>query len=205
MGLTSLESSCQVTSHRGGAYLSPTKDGLAENESVGVVRVPMDEAASRPVGGPKAPKVRKWLETLAVVVAPALVPALVLAVSRSGTNHPLPTFTLVDVAFGVVAIAFAALTRAMAGTEDKWYIVGAVCVFAMIFETALAIARDSVLETDELVRSAETCREACDSTRLSAAVNRVLELSPTYIDWALVGFVGVFLSSVVLRAIWSES
>lgn len=159
---------------------------------------PVGGAARSPVGQ-KLSRSDKTMDTLAVVVGPLLIPAAVIAAIRS------EWFSLGDVAFGVVAVAFAALTRALTGRGDSWKIVSAISIGALTFGTAIAVSRDVGSYHNRLTEATAECPIRCNKADIEDLVAQIVERSPGLLDWGIVVVSGLVLCTTVLYAIWRES
>jgi hypothetical protein len=114
-------------------------------------RTPMGAAAGSPIGPSSTSRATKTRDTLIVVVAPFLVPGVILAFARTNVHHGIfASFTLGDIAFGFVAVAIAGTARAATLKSDEWqaFAIGATIMVAL--QTALAIAVDTVNESNSL-------------------------------------------------------
>jgi hypothetical protein len=178
---------------------------LAPGEAALPPQVPIADAA-RSVSTGQTTTVSKWIDTGTVVIAPLLVPAAVLATVRSGPGRTIFSgLTLGEMAFGVVAVAFAALARSLTGKSEGWKLVAAAGVITIVFETAIAISRDSLIDSERLVKTANDCQSKCASTALHELTARIADSSPSTVDWVVAAFFGLLLCSCVILAIWRES
>ena len=169
-------------------------------------QIPMEAAAAAPVGRPRASRTARAIDTLAIVVAPLLVPAAVLALTRSGPGRSIgETFSLGDFAFGVVAVAFAALTRSLVGRGEAWKLVSASAVIAMIFETAIAVAKDGAADYLDLAAQAKQCPGGCDLSAMHQISVHLATLAPTALLWLVAGTCCAVLCTVAIIVIWRDS
>lgn len=168
-------------------------------------QVPIAEAARAPIGPDRPSAWRRTLDLLAVVVAPIVVPAVVLAATRATEEKGLmASFTLTDVAFGVVAVAFAALTRAITGRGEGWLVVAGTGILAIVFETAMAVRSDTVMATELLTGKISDCHIKCNSLDFSSLLAQIHSASPSSIQWSVVILTGVTMCLVTIVAIVSE-
>lgn len=168
-------------------------------------QVPMAVAAGRPIGSAQT-AINKIVDVGAVVFAPFLVPACVLAIARTGgARNLLDSFTLVDFAFGIVAVSFAALARALTGRGEGWTLVAPWAILAIVFETAIAISRDTAVKSDDLTRLAASCPEKCDVSALRDLSEQILALNPAATHWIVALLIGASLAAISVYAIWTEA
>lgn len=177
--------------------------GLTQAEAAQPPQQPMEGAAGASIGSNRS-WINRVLETLAIVVGPLLVPACVLAVIRLGGVGLRSVFTVPDVSFGVVAVAFAALARAMVSKNDGWKIVSFVGLVIIVFETAIGSTMDNVVDTEKLTVAIVRCGATCDLTRIRQLASIVDATSPNSLQWAIVLILGVFLCFVTIFTIWVE-
>ncbi|WP_344133783.1 hypothetical protein [Luedemannella flava] len=169
-------------------------------------QVPIAEAAHAPIGPAAPSKTSKILDTIAIVIAPIIVPAFMLATVRSGPNYSfISGLTLADIAFGIVSVAFAALARAVTGRGESWKLVAVAAVFAIVFATGIATNRDTAVDSDRLTHEASKCPISCDMATLQETAIRIAENAPSALHWMVALFIGALLCSVATYAIWSEA
>lgn len=168
-------------------------------------QVPMARAAEAPIGADSTTAVSRSVDTLAVVVAPLLVPAAVLAIARTGPGRPfVHSFSLTDIAFGVVAVAFAALTRALTGKRSSWKLVTAIGIGAIVFETAIAIAKDEIPNTDRLAEEAQKCPAHCNTDVIRDLGANIAQGAPVAFHWIVALSVGAILCTLTVLTIWTD-
>jgi hypothetical protein len=169
-------------------------------------KVAMSEAARAPIGPIATSKLSKWLDTIAVIIAPILVPAGLLAIVRSNKSEAFFSgLGLGEIAFGIVAVAFAALVRAITGKGDSWKLVAAIAVLALVFETGLAVQDDPVPKYEYLAREAHGCAVICNTSAIRETASTIYGDSPNAVYWIVVLLVGALLCTIAGYAIWSES
>ncbi|MFK3983395.1 hypothetical protein ACI2K4_23805 [Micromonospora sp. NPDC050397] len=172
----------------------------------GPPQIPIEDAAKSPIGLQAATRVSKIIDVTAVVVAPILVPAFVLATVRFSPERAfISGFTLSDIAFSIVSVAFAALTRALTGRGESWKLVAMIGIFVIVFETAIAVSRDTMIESDNLLMKATQCQAGCDLIALHSVATQITANAPPTLLWMTSTFLGALLCSISVYAILSES
>ncbi|MFJ5992955.1 hypothetical protein [Lentzea sp. NPDC092896] len=169
-------------------------------------RKPFPQAARSPIGTRTPTNAKKYLDSLVIVIAPLFFPAVVLGITRTGPNHDvLVGFTLVDVAFGIAAVAFAALAKSVADGHDNWKLVGIVAVVAMALETALAVKGDNMPATEKLAADVAQCVNACNLGKLNEMAIEIQQNDPLTLHWVVALSTGALLCAMAFAAIWKES
>lgn len=163
-------------------------------------------AARAPIGAHATTRTKKYLDSVVIVIAPLIFPALVLGITRTGYDRSVMAgFTLVDIAFGIAAVAFAALAKSVADGHENWKLVGMVAVVVMAFETALAVKVDNMAATDMLTGKVSQCVETCDTMRLNELALNIQQSAPSALHWIVALLTGTFLCVMAFAAIWKES
>jgi hypothetical protein len=168
----------------------------------------MAVAAKSPVGPGRVTTATKCRDILIVVAAPFIVPAVLLALARSGPGISFfGSFTLGDVAFGFVSMAIAGVARATTSKSDEWmaFSIGAMIVVAL--QTTLAIHVDTVPETKLLVSgvfSTSPVKIAHDLPDLKEVATSIQNADPMALSWAASLLSGSLIAVVSFELIRRE-
>ncbi|MBM7773479.1 hypothetical protein JOD54_003683 [Actinokineospora baliensis] len=168
-------------------------------------QVPFTRAARTPVGAPSGYEDRRVIDLLVIVIAPLLFPWLVLAITRNSRGQDvLAGFSLVDMAFGLAAVGFAVMVKAMADRRPPWERVGLVAFLAMPAETAIAIRADDMAATGRLTSEVAGCAPPCDLGELKELAVGIQQSAPSWLHWVAAFVVGAILCGMAARAIWKD-
>ncbi|MBB2891892.1 hypothetical protein [Flexivirga oryzae] len=163
--------------------------------SVGPRKTPMRKAAKSPIGQPPVAASAKWRDFSIVVLAPVVVPGLLLGVGRAhGGSHV--AFTLGDVAFGFVAVAFAGIARAVVSKAEAWEVFTVLAAVTIAAQVGVASFVDSVDATNGLVNLITLSNDletVNGRTAIVASANNVVALEPSIWQWSWCLIFGAFL------------
>lgn len=180
-------------------------DEVAREEAL-PPQVPIGSAARAPVGSDSITVAAKVRETFTIIVAPLLIPAGILALARSGHDRSLMSgITLVDFAFAIVAVGFAAIARSLKEDSDVWRNVTLFGLIVIVVETALAISRDSFVNLEHIEEAASRCRVDCSATAFTDFIASLSDKSPSPIHWMFAVISALALLILVGIAIWREA
>jgi hypothetical protein len=162
-------------------------------------RDPIEVAARAPVGMNPVNAWTRFRDLLIVVIIPLLIPALPLLINRLSDLGVLDSLSLVDIAFGFVAVSIAGTARAATLKSDEWQAVSVMAIVVVCLQTLLATVADDSAEMKNVVKDVATRGAQTDG--LQDAAERILEHQPGILLWILclaVGLTQVVISWVLI-------
>jgi hypothetical protein len=167
----------------------------------------MQKAASAPVGANPVSTGTKWRDTFIVVIAPLLVPAVILAFTRYEPNATIiDCVNLSDVAFGFVAVAIAGVARAVTSKAEDWLTFTIAAIIVVALETAIAVRVDTAIEVGNLLQlltpADKTSVPMMDE--LLRMADEILRHQATIVHWFAAILFGGALVAASCQLIWRE-
>src|SRR4051794_20249279 len=109
--------------------------------------VPLQDAASTPIGGSGRTPGGTATELLVCVALPFVVPAILLALFRIRVGAPFQgTLPLTDLAFGFGAVAIASMVRSISMRADQWQSLIYIALLVLLIQITVGLAADSAAD-----------------------------------------------------------